>query len=150
MNEWDKPFCNILKTKKVVSLLLLLVLSASWLPSCEHAGSEPTRLDAPPCGQPGCRARASWLPGLTWVAMMYLMLPGMGSTLSAALNSSESGVGLTGSPFRNLGKVRQEGAKATDERYADTRCERGSRLAAAGAGRLWLGGQEAGVFWGNA
>lgn len=40
--------------------------------------------------------------------MMYLMLPGVGSIPSAALSSSESGPGFTGSPFRNLGKGRQE------------------------------------------
>lgn len=38
--------------------------------------------------------------------MMYLMTPGVGSMSSAALTSSESRAGLTGSPFRNLGKGR--------------------------------------------
>lgn len=37
------------------------------------------------------------------MAMMYLMPPGVGSVPSAALSSSESGTGSTGSPFRNLG-----------------------------------------------
>ena len=37
------------------------------------------------------------------MAMMYLTPPGVGSAPSAALSSSESGTGSTGSPFRNLG-----------------------------------------------
>lgn len=73
--------------------------------------------------------------GLTWVAMMYLTPPGVGSTSSAALSSSESGAGLTGSPFRNLGKDRQEGPEATDGRCVDSRCKTGSRLVAAAVGR---------------
>lgn len=51
---------------------------------------------------------------------MYLMPPGVGSMPSAALSLSESGAGFTGSPFRNLGKERQEGVLCAHwQKHAD-------------------------------
>lgn len=50
------------------------------------------------------------------MAMMYLMLPGTGSMPSAALSSSESRMGSTGSPFRNLGEEGRAGLQSKDGR----------------------------------
>ena len=50
------------------------------------------------------------------MAMMYLMLPGTGSMPSAALSSSESRTGSTGSPFRNLGEEGRAGLQSKDGR----------------------------------
>lgn len=58
---------------------------------------------APSVTRDGMWGRAVQQAHLTWVEMMYLTPPGMGSRARAVFNSSERGTGATCSPFRNLG-----------------------------------------------
>lgn len=56
------------------------------------------------------------------MAMMYLMLPGTGSMPSAALSSSESRMGSTGSPFRNLGEEGRAGLQSVRQGWEVVQC----------------------------